>query len=165
MSIFDLLIEPSRFDCALPVEMDALTETGTLLEAALLSASLDPTTGDARLLFDCRGALQLRNGNTAVVVVKNVSEFRWHASPRRGSTWHAVMSWIPSPHPAGLAITAGLTPDADLQIVGLAGEFYVGNILGGDKPPPDFTSSTPAEIRRGLASWTSEIDVVGASFR
>lgn len=63
----------------MPVEMDALTELDALVEAALIEASLDATTGEARLVLDCRGALQIRNGNTAVVVVKNVSEFSGRA--------------------------------------------------------------------------------------
>jgi hypothetical protein len=117
---------------------------------------VNAASGDAWLLFDCRGALQIRNGNVAVVVVRNVSELSWLNAPRGGRTWQTVMSWEPRTHPAGLALSAALIPDAELSIVGSGGEFYVGNIPGGDAPPPNFTSPGDEEIRRGLASWSSE---------
>lgn len=165
MNIADLLVAPARLSHTSPVEMDALSETDALVEAALLEVSLNAASGDAWLLFDCRGALQIETGNVAVVVVREVSEFRWTTAPQKGWTWRAVMSWEPRPHPAGLAITAGLLPDADLHVVGSGAEFYVGNIPGGDAPPPDFTSASPEQIREGLAGWSSDFEVVGASYR
>lgn len=165
MRIAEFLVSPARLDIVGPVDMDALTETDALLEAALLEVSLDVTTGETRLLFDCRGALQIRGGNTAIVVVRGVSEFRWTTVARERRTWQAVMSWEPRPHPSGLAISAALAPDADLHVIGSGGEFYVGDIPGGDEPPPNFASASPEEIRRGLASWSSDIDVLGASYR
>jgi hypothetical protein len=165
MNITELLTTPRHWDHLEPVEMDALTETDTLIEAALLEVSVNAMSGDAWLLFDCRGAFQIPSGNTAVVVVRDVSELRWTKSPRGGWCWNAVMSWEPRPRPEGLAITAGLLADADLHVVGSGGEFYVGNVPGGDAPPPDFTRATDEEIRHGLARWSSDIDVVGASYR
>ena len=164
MNITELLNSPDRLNYWKPAEMDALTEPDTLMEAALLEVGVNAANGDAWLLFDCRGAFQLPSGNVAVVVVRDESELGWINAPRGGWTWHAVMSWKPQAHPAGLAITAGLTPDADLRIVGSGGEFYVGNIPGGDAPLPDFTPASDEEVRRGLAGWSSEIEVVGASY-
>lgn len=165
MNITELLTSPRRWGHLEPVAMDALTEADTLIEAALLELTLNAATGDAWLLLDCRGAFQIPSGNVAVVVVLDVSELRWTNAPRRGWTWQTVMSWEPRTHPAGLALSVGLVPDAELHVVGSGGEFYVGNIPGGDDPPPDFTSASDEEIRRGLASWSSDIDVVGASYR
>jgi hypothetical protein len=165
MNITELLTTPTRWDHLEPVQMNALTETDTLIEAALLEVSVNAMSGDAWLLFDCRGAFQLPSGNVAVVVVRDVSELSWTNAPRGGWNWNAVMSWEPQAHPAGLAITAGLLSDKDLRIVGSGGEFYLGNVPGGDAPPPDFTRASDEEIRRGLASWSSDIDVVGASYR
>lgn len=153
MNITELLTTPTGWDHLEPVQMDALTEADTLVEAALLEVSVNAMSGDAWPLFDCRGAFQVRSGNVAVVVVWAVSELSWTNAPRGGWTWQAVMSWEPQAHPAGLAITAGLAPDADLRIVGSAGEFYVGNVPGGDAPPPDFTRASDEAIRAGLASW------------
>lgn len=165
MRIAEFLVSPARLEVAGPVEMDALADTDALLEAALLEVNLDVTTGEVRLLFDCRGALHIRGGNTAFVVVRGVSEFRWTTVPRERRTWQTVMSWEPRQHPTGLAIAAGLAPDANLEVVGSGGEFYVGDIPGGDAPPPNFATASPEEIRRGLADWSSDVDVLGASYR
>lgn len=163
MTIFDLLTTPSQIDDPFPVEADALTESGALVEAALLDVRLDATTAQLWLLFDCRGALQIDEGNTAIVVVHNVTELRWETVARRRRMWPAVMSWEPIPGFRQIRISAGLEPNASLEVVGSGGDFYVGNIPGGDDPPPDFNRATDDEIRRGLASWLSEIDVVGGS--
>ena len=145
--------------------MDALTEVDTLVEAALLEIALDAVGGEAWFLFDCRGALQIEEANTAVVVVQDVTELRWTTTVRHGPFWHAVMSWEPFAGSDGLTISAGFAPDADLHVVGSGGAFYVGNIPGGDGPPPDLTSAGKEEIRLGLASWSSEIELVGTSYR
>lgn len=144
MNITELLTTPTHGDHLEPVEMDALTEVDKLIEAALLEVSLYAMSGDAWLLFDCRGAFQLPSGNVAVVVVRDVSELSWINGPRGVWTWHLVMSWEPQARPTGLAITAGLTPDADLRIVGSGDEFYVGNIPDGDAPP----ASSPVRATR-----------------
>ncbi|GAA1194237.1 hypothetical protein LY12_001319 [Prauserella alba] len=74
------------------------------------------------------------------------------------------MGWCPGNSGAGFSCTAELTSGTSLQAAGSGAEFYVGDIAGGDVSPPDFTAATDAEIRSGLPSWGSEIEVVHASF-
>lgn len=145
-------------------EADALVEPDALLEAALLDVKVDTTTSSVWLLFDCQGALQLEMGNTAVVVVRDVTDLQWRTEPRTQRMWRAVMGWQPAASDDGFSCIADLTSGSRLQVAGAAAEFYVGDIPGGDEPPPDFTSTSDAEIRGGLASWASEFDVVHASF-
>lgn len=164
MIIEDLLVWPNRRSLAAAPEADALVEPDALLEAALLDVKLDATTSSAWLLFDCRGAVQLEMGNTAVVVVHGVTDIQWRTQPSEQRRWRAVMGWRPMASGAGFSCAAELTSGSSLQVVGSTAEFYVGDIPGGDDPPPDFTAATDAEIRAGLASWRSEIEVVHASF-
>jgi hypothetical protein len=163
MRIADLLVDPDRGRGAPPPESDALTEDGALAETALLDLRLDLTTSDLWLLFDCRGALQLRNGNAAVIVINKITKLSWEAERRERRTWRAVIGWSPSVEPGRLTIVVDAVPGGRLELTGSGGEFFVGNIPGGDEPPPDFTSTTGAEIRSGLADWSSEFEIVGAS--
>jgi hypothetical protein len=164
MKISELLVDPERDRMSASPESDALTEDGALAEAALLNVRMDTTLSDLWLLFDCRGALQLEEGNAAVVVVNGVTAFNWAAERRDGRTWRAVMGWSPSAQAGHLTIVVETEPDGRLEVRGTGGEFFVGNIPGGDDPPPDFTSATDAVIRAGLADWSSEFDLIGASF-
>ncbi|WP_152364015.1 hypothetical protein [Microlunatus speluncae] len=63
---------------------------GELAEAALLDVRLDATTSELWLLFDCRGALQIAEANTAVIAVNGVTAFSWEAEPRHSRTWRVV---------------------------------------------------------------------------
>lgn len=164
MIIEELLAWPERRSLAAMPEADALAEPDALLEAALLDVKMDASTSSVWLLFDCRGALQLEMGNTAVVVVHGVTDLQWRTESRAQRRWRAVMGWQPAATGEGFSCAADLTSGSRLQVAGSAAEFYVGDIPGGDAPPPDFTSASDAEIRAGLASWTSEFEVVHASF-
>src|SRR5205085_416302 len=77
----DLLDDASRRSYAASPEMDALTEPGALQEAQLIAARLDAVRSQAWLLIDCRGALQIRMGNTAIIIAKAVRRFAWQAKP------------------------------------------------------------------------------------
>lgn len=162
--IEDLLVWPDRRSLAAMPEADALAEVDALLEAALLDVRFDATTSSAWLLFDCRGAVQLEMGNTAVVVVRGVTGLQWHADPRPGRVWRAVMGWQPVSGAGLFSCTVELSPGSRLEVSGVAAEFYVGDIPGGDDAPPNFMTASDKEIRAGLAAWSSDFEVVHASF-
>lgn len=164
VNIEDLLVWPSRRSLAAEPEADPLRQADALLEAALLDIRFNAATSSLWLLFDCRGAVQLEMGNTAVVVIHQVSSVQWDADPRSGKTWRAVMGWRPLSTAGAFSCTADLYPESRLHAVGGAAESYVGNIPGGDEPPPDFVTASDQEIRTGLAQWRSDFEVVHASF-
>lgn len=164
MIIEDLLVWPGRRSLAAVPEMDALADVDALLEAALLDIRFDATTSSVWLLFDCRGALHLEMGNAALVVVRGVTALQWQADPRPGRLWRAVMGWRPVTGAGMFSVTVDLSPASRLQVNGAGAEFYVGDIPGGDDAPPNFMTANDQEIRAGLASWTSDFEVVHASF-
>lgn len=149
MTIEDLLVWADRRSLTAVPEADALAETDALLEAALLAVRFDATALSAWLLFDCRGAVHLEMGNTAVVAVHGVTGLQWRTEPRSTRTWWAVLGWRPTRATGSVSYSADLSPGGYFQVEGTAAEFYVGNIPGGDEPPPDFTSATGEEIRAG----------------
>lgn len=164
MRLDDFLLSEGRRDYAAAPEADALTEDGALQEAALLDVRLDAVTGSAWFLFDCRGALQLESGNTAVLVLRSLRELQWEVRPVGTRTWRAVTRWsVRSPGSHLLEVVAGIEPAATLRAVCAAGEFFVGDVPGCDDPPPDFLTASDDELRAGLQGWTSEFEPFHAS--
>jgi len=160
----ELLVDPARRDFAAAAEANALVDTDALQEAALIEIRLSMVTSSAWLLFDCRGALQIEMGNTAVVVVSDVQDAHWSGGSLGPRIWRSVLGWTPRTIKGMLSLTADVSPGGHLKIVGKAGEFYVGDVPGGDEAPPDFVSASDAEIRSGLAGWSSEFELVHAWF-
>src|ERR1700687_3360272 len=75
-------------------EMDPLTEKEALQEARLNEMIFDAVNRRVGLLFDLRGALQLRTAYTALLVLGGVESLTWD-SERRSSTrtaWNIVGS-------------------------------------------------------------------------
>lgn len=164
MILEDLWYWPDRRSLVAVPETDALTQAGALAEATLLDVKFNTTTSSAWLLFDCRGAYQLPMGNTGVVVVEGVTALKWDALPQPGRTWRAVMGWLPVAAEGRFVCTVDLEPHSGLRVVGASAEFFIGDIPGDNEAPPDFTTETDKTIRAGLASWSSEFRVIGASF-
>lgn len=76
MNITELLRDEDRRRFAAQQEADALREVDSLQEAQLLDVQVDALRSRACLLFDCRGALQIEMGNTAVLVVIETKDGR-----------------------------------------------------------------------------------------
>jgi hypothetical protein len=164
LSIEDLLQSPTRREFGAAPEANALLDPDALQEAALLDIRLNLVASSAWFLFDCRGALQIRAGNTAVLAVQGVRSLRWQGQSRGPRTWHAVLGWTPRIVNNGLLLRADMSPGGQLEVLGTTGEFYVGDVAGGDDPPPNFISASDAEVRAGLAQWNSGFEPIHASF-
>lgn len=120
---------------------------------------------DRVLLFDCRGALQVDEGNTAVVVVHGLSHLAWTAEPApRGRMNRAVELWTPASRSEAFTLTAALWRAGTLELRGRAAEFFLGDVPGCDDPPPNFVVDDEATVRAGLASWSSPFHPSSASF-
>src|SRR2546430_982186 len=138
MLIEDLLVGPGRRSYAASPEMDALTEPGALMEAQFIAGRLDAVRSEAWLLFDCRGALQIRMGNTAIVVAKAVRRFAWQTKRAGRPTAWTIVGSEPAAVEGVWSLSLTFVPEARLEIEAEAAEFFVGNLPGGDDAPPDF---------------------------
>jgi len=165
MILSAFLDDPARFDQNVSPDGNPFLDNGALQEAALLDVRLDWMRSRAWLLFDCKGALQIRAGNTAVLVVHRVSLFSLiaHSTPRK-ATYPSVVAWEPSVIGGRLTLDAGLLPATELAIIGAGGEFFVGDVPGMDAAPPDLTEAGDDEITAGFATWSSEFLPIQAGF-
>src|SRR5918997_1688834 len=82
MRALDLFHDPRRRSYASMPEMDALTEPDALQEAALVDVRLSALDNSVGLLFDLRGALQLQDGDTAILIAREVTRMSWDALSR-----------------------------------------------------------------------------------
>ncbi len=152
----DLFQDPARRSHAAMPEMDALTEQGALQEAALVAARVDVLHSAVGLLFDLRGALQLRMGTVAVLIARKVERFEWSTNRRSDhAVWYAVMDSVPDTRSGRLLLRLAFAPHAELVVEAEAAEFYVGDMPGMDQAPPDFLEDSDEVIRAGMPSWES----------
>lgn len=164
MMISEFLTNSRRFEGYDLPEMDALTEPEALDEAALIDMRFNAVDSSAWLLFDCRGALQVRAGNTAIVVLKSIRTLEWKCSQPKPRAWRYVLGWESASHGSVLQVKFFADDTGEFRATCLAGEFHVGDIPGGDEAPPDFVSATDEEVREGLAQWSSPFTPIRASF-
>jgi hypothetical protein len=164
MQIEELLVDPRRREHAAMPEADALIEVDALQEAQLLDVRLDALRSTVWLLFDCRGAVQIEMGNTAVIVGHGLCRLSWVAQPRRPLTAWTVVSSEPIGRGGLWSLSLALVPSARLEVEAASAEFFVGNVPGCDKAPPNYMEADDATIRAGLPSWTSTFEPVHAAF-
>ena len=145
-------------------EMDPLTEKDALQEARLNELIFDAVNRRAGLLFDLRGALQLRMAHTGLLVLGDVEDLSWNSERRRPGTrtaWNVVGS-LPVNEDGVINLRLFLFPDAELTVVARSAAFYAGNVPGLPDTPPDFAGSDEA-VARGMASMDSPFEPTQAT--
>ncbi len=145
-------------------EMDPLTEKDALQEARLNEVLLDAVNMRAGLLFDLRGALQLRMAYTGLIVLGGVEIFSW-TSERRSTirTSWAVVGSVPANEEGMVNLRLFFSPDADLTVAARSAAFYAGDVPGLPDRVPDFAWSD-AEVAAGIASMDSLFEPTQATF-
>lgn len=165
MKISELLQHSTRRSFSAVPEMNALTEFDALIEASIIKMHFDYVLRTVWYIIDCKGALEIRAGNTALLAIHDIERFSWRnqveRSPRLNWT---ILDWRPIASPSNWQLNAMTLPSGDLELVGKSAEFFVGDVPGCDDAPPDFTTSTDQEIFEGLADWSSEFEPIYASF-
>jgi hypothetical protein len=144
-------------------EMDPLTEKDALQEARLNEMIFDAVNRRVGLLFDLRGALQLRTAYTGLLVLGGVESLIWD-SERRSSTrtaWNVVGS-LPVNEDGVVNLKLFFFPDAELTVVARSAAFYAGDVPGLPDTPPDFASSDE-EVAAGMASMDSPFEPTQAT--
>lgn len=163
MSVEDLLWAWPNLTATTP-EMDPLVEADALQEAQLLDLRVHALSSTVGLLFELRTALQLREGNAAVLAVHGVREFTWLAElrPSGFTAWNIVGS---QPESDGQTFSLALDcmPHSQLRLVAANAAFYVIDVPGLGEQPPDY-SGDEAVIKTRLASWGSPFSVVQAVY-
>ena len=144
MKVRDLLAGAELSGLVGSPEMDPLTEKDALQEARLNEVVFDAVNMSAGLLFDLRGALQLRTAYTGLLVLYGVQDFGWHSDLRltTRTAWNVVGS---APFNQGGVVHLNLFffPDAEMTVVARSAAFYAGDVPGLPGTPPDFGICQP----------------------
>jgi hypothetical protein len=145
-------------------EMDPLTEKDALQEARLNEVVLDAVNMRVGLLFDLRGALQLRMAYTGLLVLRAVEHFSWTGEGRSSirTAWNVVGS-VPANKDGVVSLRLFFFPDADLTVVARSAAFFAGDVPGLPDRVPDFAGSD-AEVAAGMASMDSPFEPTQATF-
>jgi hypothetical protein len=164
MRVRDLLAGAALSGLVGSPEMDPLTEKGALQEARLNEMVFDAVNKRVGLLFDLRGALQLRTAYTGLLVLSAVEDFSWNSDPRLTlrTAWNVVGS---EPVNEGGVVNLRLFffPDAEMSVVARSAAFYVGDVPGLPDTPPDFAGDDD-EVAAGMASMDSPFEPTRATF-
>jgi len=146
------------------LDADPLRVVDALQEAQLLDCKVSPLIATAALLFELRTALQIDVGNSAVLVVRGLRRFSWSwLAGYKSLVAASIMSSTPKFDLGSFHMELGLFPDADLVVVGNSAEFYVLEVDGIGKAPPDYVDDDLTSIRGALPTWSSRCTVVQAS--
>jgi hypothetical protein len=158
MRLLDLLTGDVRSALVGSPEMDPLTEKDALQEALLVEVIFDAVIMRVGLLFDLRGALQLRMADTGLLVMGGVESFSWNSDrrPTARTAWNVVGS-LPVNEDGVVNLRLFFFPDAELTVVGRSAAFYAGDVPGLPDTPPDFAGSDEA-IAAGMASMDSPFE-------
>jgi len=155
-SIENLVRERSFPPPSRPLEMDPLREMDALQEAQLLDSRVYPLTSVAALLFEMRTALQFKDGNSALLVVRDLNSFNWTSvATETPFTALTAVSSAPDRVDDLFHIRLDFHPEARLAVVGGRAEFYLLDIEGIDEAPPDYSDIDQDNIYQGLPSWSS----------
>lgn len=164
ISVEDLLWVPWLDMTATSPEMNPLLEADALQEAQLLDLRVHALSSTVGLLFELRTALQLREGNAAVLVVQGVREFTWVAEPRpSGFTAWNIVSSEPKSDGQTFGLTLDCMPHSQLRLVAANASFYVIEVPGLGEDPPDYSGDDEVMIRTRLVSWGSSFSPIQAA--
>jgi len=147
-----------------PPQMNPLTEDDALQEAQVLDVRFDALRLTVGVLFELRGALQLREANTGVLIARGVHELSWTAGPRTTSrTAWTVMSSRPEPRDGLFALSLGMWPESRFILHAERAAFFCGDVPGLERIP-DYGTEEEAAISANLASWQSNFEPLQAVF-
>lgn len=166
MRIDDLLLSDSglRHYASMP-EMDPLTEADALQEAQLLDVRFDALAGVAGLLFELRVALQLREANTGLLIVRGVHELAWSGRSRDTAlTAWSVGSSRPQAMDRLFGLRLGIWPGAQLWLTAESAAFFAGDVPGLSEAPPDYSNLDRAALGHEVAGWDSSFEPLSAVF-
>jgi len=162
--IEDLLVPDGAREYAAKPEMDPLTEEDALLEAQLLDLRFDVLRSSLALLFELRLALQLREGNTGVLVAHGVRRCGWSANARMtDKTAWTVVGSVPRAQNQLFNLRLAIHPYAEFDLAATSAAFYTGDVPGLVEIP-DYGQDDEVTIRAGLASWVSQFSPIHAVF-
>jgi hypothetical protein len=142
------------------VGFDPLSEDNGLQEAQVLDIRFEVAAGVAWLLLDCRGALHIDEGNTAVLAAQSIRHLEWLGPGPSGWYAHTILGSRSKVDNRTWSLEMELNPRSRLLLLAEHGQLFVGDVPGCDDASPDYTEDDDATIRAGMADWQSSFTPV-----
>lgn len=159
-------LEPAQLVTNGTIAASPFSEDDTLLEAQILEIRYDGIRSALGVALEMRLAERITETSTALLVAHNVIHYSWNQTDRRGGrTAWTIISSTPRRTESGFALELKTSPSGTLSITANSASLYSVRISGLEgTAPPDYGNPNYAAIRRGIANWTSDVEVVGASY-
>lgn len=164
MIIGDLFdAEAQRPDTGDSSEPNPFVEQDALYDSQILDVRYDALRSVLGIIVEMRLADRIVNCGAALIVASEVTDFSWQQIGRHGhrTAWTVLAS---TAHRVGDSISMELLtlPNARLTFSAKRASYYSLTLDGiaDDSAPPDYTSSTLAEIRAEIAGWNSTARIV-----
>lgn len=159
--LFDL--DGARPDSGDSSEPNPFVEQDALYESQILDVRYNAVRSVLGIIFEMRLADRIRDCGSALIVASEISDFSWQQIQRDGqrTAWTVLASTV---RRVGDSITMELltSPNARLTFSAKRASYYSLTLDGiaDDSAPPDYSSSTLAEIRAQIAGWNSMAQIV-----
>lgn len=146
-----------------PAESDPFTEEDALDEAQVLDVRVDAVNGLVGVLLELRLAMGFTDGDTALLVLRDVESFSWRAEPAAGRRVREVSGVAVDRSGGRVRLSLELGRGQALTCAGSSAQFYVLEVEGLDEAPPDYTGDDEDVVQEGLAQWHSPCRVLQAA--
>lgn len=144
-------------------QSDPFTDEEALEESQVLDVRFDAVHGRLGVLLELRLAAGFSEGDTALLVLRDVESFSWRAEPLGRRRVREVASVAVDRSGGRLGISLEVDPGDALTCRADRGELYVLEVEGLGEAPPDYTGHDEDAIQDGLAQWHSPCRVLQAS--
>lgn len=159
------LLEPGQLVTSGIVTPDPFSEQDALLEAQILEVRYDGIRSVLGVVLEMRLAERITETSTALLVARDVIHYSWNQTDRRGGrTAWTIISSTALRKESEFSLELKTSPSGSLSITANSASLYSVRINGLEETaPPDYGNPNYADIRRGIAHWTLDVEVVGAS--
>jgi hypothetical protein len=162
MIVNDLLAY-SRLSSLPDATVDIMRESSALQECQIVDIRVDGVSSILALLLDTRTALEIMEGNAALIVARGLSEISWEQEIRKGRTaWNIVHGNVVQSVDS-LTFEMSCFPAATLRFSAAAFELYVIDVMGIGATPPDFMEASDSDVQAGIPQWGSMVEVLARS--
>ncbi|MED5815264.1 hypothetical protein VST63_23130 [Mycolicibacterium sp. 050232] len=147
------------------IASNPFSEDDALVEAQILEIRYDGIRSVLGVALEMRLAERITETSTALLLAHNVIHYSWNQTDRRGGrTAWTIISSSPLRTETGFGLELKTSPSGALSITANSASLYSVRIseLEGTAPP-DYGDRNYAAIRRGIANWASDVEVVGVS--
>jgi hypothetical protein len=137
-----------------------LIEDDQLQEAELVDFVVDVATSTVGLLFELGTALQLREGSTGLLVVRQATVMKWQKrelTPPRHA-WY-VMSSLPQESEDMFQMRLLTFPDSEIVVSGAQADFYELDLYGGDPLVDDSGRTDAADQGWSSPKWPQQYEL------